>query len=117
MGFALTVCHLTQGENMRSMILAAALALAAGCNKAPDQGKPAASADKAPPSQSQVNTPSTPAPGASTGQTASQAEKKEGANPVQGQVDPKTGEQHRDFQSRGDAAGPKGPDPAPKQGN
>jgi len=72
---------------MRStiLLLAAALALAGGCSKGPEQGKPASSADKAPP-QSQVNTPSTPAPGASTGKTASQDEKKEGANPVQGQV-------------------------------
>ena len=100
---------------MRSqiLILAAAFALAAGCNKGPDQGKPAGGADKAPP-QSQVNTPTTPASG---GSTASQEEKKEGANPVQGQVDPKAGEQHRDFQQPGDSAGPKGPDTAPKKGN
>jgi hypothetical protein len=100
---------------MRSqiLVLAAALALAAGCNKGPDQGKPAA-ADKAPP-QSQVNTPSTPAT-ASGGASASQEEKKEGANPVQGQVDPKDSNQRRDFQQRGDGAGPKGPDTEPKQG-
>jgi hypothetical protein len=99
-------------------VVAAALALAAGCDRGPDPQKPAASADKAKaPSQPQASTPSTPAPSASTGQTASPAEKKEGANPVQGQVDPKTGEQHRDFQQRGDAAGPKGPDTAPKPGN
>ena len=104
---------------MRStiLILAAALALA-GCNKGPDQGKPAASADKAPP-QSQVNTPSTPAPStsASGGASASHEEKKDGANPVQGQVDPKDSDQHRDFQQKGDAAGPKSSDTAPKPGN
>jgi hypothetical protein len=93
-------------------VLAAALALAAGCNKGPDQAKPSASADKAP-SQPQVNTPTTPASG---GSTASQEEKKEGANPVQGQVDPKAGEQQRDFKQRGDSAGPKGPDTEPKPG-
>ena len=93
-------------------VLAAALALAAGCNKGPDQAKPSAGADKAP-SQPQVNTPTTPASG---GSTASQEEKKEGANPVQGQVDPKAGVQQRDFQQRGDSAGPKGPDTEPKQG-
>ena len=96
---------------LHSFVLAAALALAAGCNKGPDQAKPAA--DKAP-SQPQVNTPTTPASG---GATASQQERKEGANPVQGQVDPKAGEQHRDFQQPGDSAGPKGPDTAPKKGN
>jgi hypothetical protein len=101
---------------MRSqiLILAAALALAAGCNKSPDQGKPAAGTDKAPP-QSPVNTPSTPA-NASGGASASREEQKEGANPVQGQVDPKDSVQQRDFQQRGDGAGPKGPDTEPKQG-
>ena len=94
------------------LVLAAALALGAGCNKGPDQAKPSASGDKAP-SQPQVNTPTTPASG---GATASQQERKEGANPVQGQVDPKAGEQHRDFQQRGDGAGPRGPDTEPKQG-
>jgi len=97
------------------VVLAAALALAAGCNKSPDPAKPSTGADKASPSQPQANTPSTPAP-ASVGQTASPEEKKEGANPVQGQVDPKAGEQHRDFQQKGDGAGPKGPDTAPKTG-
>ena len=97
------------------LILAAALALAAGCDKSPDSRPPARS--DAPPSQPQANTPSTPAPDASTGRTASPAEKKEGANPVQGQVDPKRGEQHRDFQQSGDAAGPKSPETTPKPGN
>ena len=103
---------------LQILILAAALALAAGCDKRPDPGKPAASADKAPPSQSQVNTPSTPAPSSATGgASASREERKEGANPVQGQVDPKDSDQHRDFQQKGDAAGPKSPDTAPKKGN
>ena len=96
------------------LILAAALALLAGCNKGPENRQPASRADT-PPTQPQANTPSTPAP-ASAGQSASQAEKKEGANPVQGQVDPKAAEQHRDFQQKGDGAGPKGPDTAPKSG-
>jgi hypothetical protein len=97
---------------LQIFVLAAALALAAGCNKGSEQAKPPTSTDKAPP-QSQVNTPTTPA---SAGQSASQEEKKEGANPVQGQVDPKAAEQHRDFQQKGDGAGPKGPDTEPKQG-
>jgi hypothetical protein len=42
--------------------------------------------------------------------TPTTAEKKEGANPVQGQVDPKHADQQRDFQSRGDAAGPQSSD-------
>ena len=97
---------------LQILVLAAALALAAGCNKASDQAKPAPNADKAPP-QSQVNTPT---PSASTGASATQEEKKEGANPVQGQVDPKDAQQQRDFQQKGDGAGPKGPDTEPKQG-
>ena len=111
---------------MPILILAAALAIA-GCNKGAEQGKPAAgagsapsgAADKAPPSQSQVNTPTTPAPGtpASGGATASQEDKKAGGTPVQGQVDPQHSDQHRDFQHKGDAAGPKGVETLPKQGN
>ena len=96
----------------------AALASAAGCNKGSDQAKPAASADKAP-AQSQTNIPTTPqvntptAP-ASAGQTASQEERNEGANPTQGQVDPKSPAQQRAFQHKGDGAGPEGPDTTPK---
>ena len=108
---------------LQIFVLAAALALAAGCDKRPEPGKPAAGAgnaatDKAPPSQSQVNTPTTPAPSSATGgASASREEKKEGANPVQGQVDPKDADQHRDFKQKGDAAGPKSPDTAPKPGS
>jgi hypothetical protein len=103
-------------------VLAAALALAAGCNKSSDGVNPAASTEKAPPqSRSQTDTPTTPqvntaASPASAGQSASQDEKKEGANPQQGQVDPKSTAQHRDFQQKEDAAGPKSPDTAPRPG-
>jgi hypothetical protein len=95
------------------IMMLAALALVAGCNKGPDSSNnPRARADTPPP-QAQSNTPTTPA---NIGQPGSQEEKKDGANPVQGQVDPKAGEQHRDFQQRGDGAGPKGPDTTPKRG-
>jgi hypothetical protein len=94
------------------ILIVAALTLVAGCNKGPDN-KPAPPRADAPPTQAQVNTPSTPA---NIGQPGSQAEKKEGANPVQGQVDPKQSEQHRDFQQRGDGKGPTGPDTQPKRG-
>jgi len=89
---------------MRWTILTlAALALAAGCDRAPEGSKAAA------PQPSQVNTPAANAqtPSASSGATASKEEKKEGANPVQGQVDPKAPEQLRDFKQKGDGAGPK----------
>src|SRR5262245_46684233 len=101
---------------MKTSILALATALAlgllAGCDRAPEQraSQPAGAGASAP---QQSNTPSTPA---NIGQPQTQAEKSEGANPVQGQVDPKQGEQHKDFQQRGDADGPKGPDTQPKPG-
>jgi hypothetical protein len=104
---------LSKEKSMRMWIpIFALLALLAGCNKGPDTKNPPARADT-PSSQAQANTPSTPA---NAGQPSSQEEKKEGANPVQGQVDPKSGAQHRDFQQQGDQAGPKGPDTAPKRG-
>jgi hypothetical protein len=97
---------------MRKLIpIFALLALFAGCNKGPDSKNPPARADT-PSSQAQVNTPTTPA---NVGQPSS-PEKKEGTNPVQGQVDPKSPAQQRDFQQQGDQAGPKGPDTAPKRG-
>jgi hypothetical protein len=94
-------------------VLAAALALAAGCDKGSEKAAPAPRADSPPP-QSQATTPTTPA---NVGQPKSAEEKKEGANPVQGQVDPKQGEQHRDFQQKGDAKGPTSPETKPKSGS
>jgi len=86
------------------LVLATALALGAlaGCDRSYDQ-RPAGAGSSAAPTTPQSNTPSTPA---NMG-TPSQSERKEGANPVQGQVDPKQPEQHKDFQQRGDGAGPK----------
>jgi hypothetical protein len=64
-----------------------------------------------------------PSPSAGASQTQSttsanlpkptQSEKREGANPTQGQVDPKEPAQHRDFQQKGDARGPTSPDTTP----
>jgi hypothetical protein len=92
-----------------SLALALGAAFAAGCDKGPE---PQARTDTPPP-QTQANTPTTPA---NVGQPSSAGEKKDGANPVQGQVDPKQGEQHKDFQQSGDSKGPTGPDTAPKRG-
>ena len=97
---------------MHIAVLTAALALAAGCNKGPDEAKPSSGASAPPAQASTPNMPNTPA---NAGQPSAQ-EKKDGANPVQGQVDPKQGEQHRDFRQDGDAAGPKSTDAAPKTG-
>jgi len=41
-------------------------------------------------------------------------QKKEGANPVRGQVDPKQSEQHKDFRQPGDKAGPTSAEPQPR---
>ena|SRR5688572_18544926 len=72
-----------------------------------------------PPAGTGTSTPSTASSG--SGQTnspanagaPSAAEKKHGGNPVQGQVDPKQGEQHRDFQQKGDGQGPRSPETTP----
>jgi hypothetical protein len=96
---------------MKTTILTIATALAlgllAGCDRDPQQQRTTATPPAAPAGSgatgAQSNTPTTPA----NAGTPSAAEKKEGANPTQGQVDPKQGEQHKDFQQRGDGAGPK----------
>jgi len=110
---------------MKTTILSLATALAlgalAGCDRTPEQRanptppstSAASSGSTAAPSTPQANTPTTPA---NIGQAQSQGEKKEGANPVQQQVDPKQPEQHRDFKMQGDAAGPKSRDTQPKSG-
>ena len=93
----------------------AALALAA-CGK-DDRPKtsPASGGSTTAPAPSQANTPqaNTSTTPANVG-TPNAAEKREGANPTQGQVDPKEGAQHKDFQHKGDQAGPQSPDTAPR---
>lgn len=88
--------------------LSTALALGlAGCDRNPDpnapQQRPAGAGTSSAPSTPQATTPSTPA----NAGTPSAAEKQEGRNPVQGQVDPKQSAQQKDFQQKGDGAGPK----------
>lgn len=87
-----------------TLFIATAFALGAlaGCDsKAPEQRTPAT-----PPSSQAGTGASTQNTPANLGQP-SQAEKSEGANPTQGQVDPKQTEQQKDFQQKGDGAGPK----------
>jgi outer membrane protein OmpA-like peptidoglycan-associated protein len=94
----------------KALVVAAALAALSACDKATDSR---AGAQKAPGASAGASqTPSTPA---NLPAPTSQAEKREGANPVQGQVDPKEREQHKDFQQKGDAAGPTGPDTTPRK--
>ena len=78
-----------------TIAIALALGALAGCDRTPDQRAPAGAGGSAP-ATPQANTPSTPA----NAGTPSAAEKKEGSNPVQGQVDPKQPEQRKDFQNK-----------------
>lgn len=104
---------------MRQRFVIIALALSAGLLAACDRGPERADANRgatppradAPPTAPQANVRTTPA---QTGAPKSLEEKKEGANPVQGQVDPKQREQHRDFRQSGDAAGPKASETQPR---
>ena len=96
----------------RTLIVAAVLAALAGCDKGPG---PTASRDpqqSAPSSTAGASqSPTTPA---NLPQPSSQDEKREGANPQQGQVDPKEREQRRDFQQKGDSRGPSSPETTPR---
>lgn len=80
-----------------ALLAAATLTFAAACDRPPQpRTDPAAGAGPSAPVQPR---PETGSPSA--------AEKKEGANPVQGQVDPKQAVQQKDFKQPGDGAGPK----------
>jgi hypothetical protein len=85
-----------------------AVALLAACDRPPQpRTAPSPAAGQGPSSPMQP-APQTGAPSA--------AEKREGGNPVQGQVDPKDAAQHKDFQQKGDGAGPTSPETKPKSG-
>jgi hypothetical protein len=93
-----------------TMVLAFAVALvlgAAACDRNTEVSKtpssPQAGAGASEPRES--NTPSTPG---NVGPPQSQAERRESSKPVQGQVDPKEGEQQRDFRTSGEGKGPSG---------
>ena len=101
---------------MKPTLLVVSIALAlgtlAGCDRNPNPtpsttGATPPATGATPPATGTAGTgSSTPSTPANAG-TPSAAEKKEGSNPTQGQVDPKQKEQHRDFQQKGDGAGPK----------
>lgn len=100
---------------MKLIALAAAvsLALAAGCDR--NTSKPPS------PKTDSVSSAPSAAAGSSTtpanAGTPTTAEKREGSNPQQGQVDPKHADQRRDFQQRGDQAGPRSDDTKPTMKN
>ena len=98
-----------------SIAVALALGTLAGCDRPKTQPNTTPSTTTPPTTSAPATTPpagtgsssaTTPNTPANVG-TPSQAEKKEGSNPVQGQVDPKQGAQQKDFQQKGDGAGPK----------
>ena len=88
--------------------LAAALAAAfllAACDRPPQpRTEPSAGSGPSLPTQPR---PQTGAP--------TLEQKKDGSNPVAGQVDPKQSEQHKDFQQPGDKSGPTSAETQPKQ--
>lgn len=90
-------------------MLAAALAACDRQSSTPPAGKGATSDSSSAYSSSGSGQTVSPAGTAAP----SMSEKKHGANPVQGQVDPKQGEQHRDFQQKGDGRGPTSPETTP----
>ncbi len=98
------------------LAIAAAAALVAAC----DRNAPKQAAQPAPSSgASQVqSSPSTPNGGVQSSAAAANSGKAtgEGANPQQQQVDPQQPAQHRDFEQKGDSAGPKNPQ-SPKAGS
>jgi len=93
--------------------VAISLAAAAGCERRPTT-PPSPKTDSVSQAQ-QAGAGSTMTP-ANAGNPTS-AEKKQGGNPVQGQVDPKHADQHRDFRNGGDGAGPRGSDTQPTMKN
>jgi len=105
----------TETAKMKLLALgiAISLAAAAGCDRRPttppspktdsvSQAQPAAAGSSTTPANAGIPT---------TG------EKRQGANPVQGQVDPQQADQHRDFRSNEDGAGPRSSDTQPTTKN
>jgi hypothetical protein len=89
---------------IRPIVISMALAaLLAACDRAPEADSSAGQAAPQTGASSGGTTRTTPA---DITPPASQADKQEGRNPVQGQIDPKQGEQRQDFQQPGDDKGP-----------
>ena len=97
----------------RTLLFLSLLAALSACDRQ-SNNPPAGAGTSAPPTAypTQESSSGTGASSSSTG-TPNAAEQKRGSNPVQGQVDPKQPDQHRDFQQKGDGAGPKSPETTP----
>ena len=100
-----------------TLAVAISLGLLAGCDRSPTTPpSPKTDTSSAAPSSASGST-TTGSTTSSANGVPSAAEKREGANPTQGQVDPKHAEQHRDFRSKDDAAGPRSADTQPTTKN
>jgi hypothetical protein len=105
---------------MKPSLLLAALVAAglAACGDEPPRPRvspePATSGAGAAPAPSTTTRPSTTPSAPAAGGATSIEERKEGANPVQQQVDPKEAEQRRDFQHPRDGEGPTSPETQPR---
>jgi hypothetical protein len=97
---------------MKTTLMTVAIALALGtlaaCDRNDNPTQRSSSATPAPSAPAGSGSSATPSTPANTG-TPSQGEKAAGSNPTQGQVDPKEPAQHKDFEQKGDGAGPKNP--------
>ena len=96
-----------------TLALTALLALAAGCDRRPTTPPSPKTDSVSQSSPAAAGSTTTPA----TAGNPTTAEKREGTNPVQGQVDPKHADQQRDFQNSGDSAGPRSSDTQPTMKN
>jgi hypothetical protein len=99
-----------QTKILLAVVAAAALVAACGRNEPKSAAQPAPSSGA---SQTQGGTSGVQS---SAGATTSGKATAEGQNPHQQQVDPKEPAQHRDFEQKGDSAGPKNPQ-SPKAGS
>jgi hypothetical protein len=82
--------------------LAVCTGLLTACGKAPERDVAKQISRGAPPQPTTSASATTPA----NAGVPSQSERQAGANPVQGQVDPKQPEQRKDFQRPGEQTGP-----------
>jgi hypothetical protein len=96
---------------IRPLLVAAARTMAAACDRPQEPSAPQSGASSGGASSGGATTRTTPA---DITPPASPADKAEGRNPQQGQVDPKQSAQHKDFQQPGDARGPDSPSVQPK---
>ena len=92
----------------KTLVMAAVFgAVLAACDKAADPAiRSESSSGASQPATPQSTTPTTPA---NLPKPTTMEERREGANPQQGQVDPKDSEQRRGFQQSGDDKGPTSP--------